>query len=151
MERITQMRTYSRRRFLRQASLAASATVGAGLTRLPLLRAAGPAREKLGVAVIGCGGVGKRLPLFMARLQRLVAMVDIDDKVIATALENIKDTDAKPKIYHDYRRMLDECHKDLNVVLIAAPDHHHAPAGVRAMERGLHTFCQKPLAYNIRE
>ena len=145
------MRTYSRRELLKQASLAASASVGMSLVRVPKLHAARSARKKLGVAVIGCGGVGKRLPLFMARLQRLVAMVDIDDKAIATALENIKDTDAKPKIYHDYRRMLDECHKDLNVALIAAPDHHHAPAAVRAMERGLHTFSQKPLAHNIRE
>ncbi|MHC4226523.1 MAG: Gfo/Idh/MocA family protein [Planctomycetota bacterium] len=145
------MRTYTRRDLLRKASLAASAAFGVSLARVPLLHAARPGRERLGVAVIGCGGVGKRLPLFMARLQRLVAMVDIDDKAIATALETIKDTDAKPKIYHDYRRMLDECHKDLNVALIAAPDHHHAPAAVRAMERGLHTFSQKPLAHNIRE
>ncbi len=145
------MRTYSRRDVLKRASRTASAAIGAGLTRLPVLHAAGPAREKLGVAVIGCGGQGKRLPLWAARAQRLVALVDIDDKAIATALENIKDTDAKPKIYYDYRRMLDECHKDLNVVLIAAPDHHHAPAAVRAMERGLHIFCEKPLAHNIRE
>ena len=145
------MRTYSRRDLLKQASLAASAAVGTSLARLPLLHAAGAAREKLGVAVIGCGGQGRRLPLYMARSQRLVAMVDIDDKAIATALEKIKDTSARPKIYHDYRRMFDECHKDLNVALIAAPDHHHAPAAVRAMERGLHTFSEKPLAHNIRE
>jgi len=145
------MRTYSRRDVLRKATLAASAAVGTGLTGLPLLNAAGPSREKLGVAVIGCGGQGRRLPLWMARSRRLVAMVDIDDKMIAKALENIKDTDAKPKIYHDYRRMFDECHKDLDVALIATPDHHHAPAAVRAMERGLHTFSEKPLAHNIRE
>ena len=132
-------------------SLAASAAVGTGLIRVPKLHAARSARQKLGIAVIGCGGQGKRLPLWMARSHRLVAMVDIDDKAIATALENIKDTGASPKIYHDYRQMLDECHKDLKVVLIAAPDHHHAPAAVRAMERGLHTFSEKPLAHNIRE
>jgi predicted dehydrogenase len=145
------MRTYSRRDVLKQASLAASAAVGASLARSPLLHAAEPASEKLGIAIIGCGGKGKRLPLFMARLQRLVAMVDIDDKAIAAALESIKQTDARPKIYHDYRRMLDECHKDLDVVLISTPDHHHAPAAVRAMERGIHTFSEKPLAHNIRE
>ncbi len=145
------MRAYSRRDLLKRISLAASAAVGASLARAPLLHATESANEKLGVAVIGCGGQGKRLPLFMARSQRLVAMVDIDDKMIATALENIKQTNAKPRIYHDYRRMFDECHKDLDVALIAAPDHHHAPAAVRAMERGLHIFCEKPLAHNIRE
>ncbi len=135
------MRTYSRRDMSKKASLATSAAVGAALTRLPVLHAAKSARKKLGVAVIGCGGQGKRLPLWMARSRRLVAMLDIDDKAIPTALENIKDTDAKPKIYHDYRRMLDECHKDLNVALIAAPDHHHAPAAIRAMERLFSTLC----------
>jgi predicted dehydrogenase len=29
--------------------------------------------------------------------------------------------------------MLDECHRDLDVVLIATPDHHHAPAAIRAI------------------
>ena len=145
------MRRHSRRELLQQASLAAAAAVGSNLIRAPMLHAAGSAREKLGVAVIGCGGQGKRLPLWSARAQRLVALVDIDDNAIAAALENVKDTGAKPKIYHDYRRMLDECHKELNVALIAAPDHHHAPAALRAMERGLHIFCEKPLAHDIRE
>jgi len=145
------MHTYSRRVLLKRISLAASAAIGASLAHSPLMHAGESASEKLGTAVIGCGGQGKRLPLWMARSQRLVAMVDIDDKMIAAALESIKETNAKPKIYHDYRRMLDECHKDLDVALIAAPDHHHAPAAVRAMQRGLHTFCEKPLAHNIRE
>ena len=47
--------------------------------------------------------------------------------------------------------MLDECHKDLDVVLIATPDHHHAPAAIRAIHYGKHVFCQKPLAHNIAE
>ena len=145
------MQTCSRIQFLRQASRVASVTFGASLARVPLLHAAGSTRQQLGVAVIGCGGNGQRLPSFMARSQRLVAMVDIDDKKMAAAVESIKETDARPKIYHDYRRMLDECHKDLDAVLISTPDHHHAPAAVRAMERGIHTFSEKPLAHNIRE
>ena len=47
--------------------------------------------------------------------------------------------------------MLDECHKDIDVVLIATPDHHHAPAAIRAINCGKHVFCQKPLAHNIAE
>jgi len=53
------MRTYSRRDLLKQASLAASAAVGAGLARVPLLHAAEPASKKLGVAIIGCGEQGR--------------------------------------------------------------------------------------------
>ena len=47
--------------------------------------------------------------------------------------------------------MLDECAKDIDVVLIATPDHNHAPAAIRAINLGKHVFCQKPLAHNIYE
>jgi predicted dehydrogenase len=46
--------------------------------------------------------------------------------------------------------MLDS-RKDIDAVLIATPDHHHAPAARRAMERGYHVFVQKPLTYTIEE
>jgi predicted dehydrogenase len=51
----------------------------------------------------------------------------------------------------DYRKMLDECHKDLDAVLVSTPDHHHAPAAIRAINLGKATFSQKPLAHNIYE
>ena len=47
--------------------------------------------------------------------------------------------------------MLDECHKDIDVVLVATPDHHHAPAAIRAIQLGKAVFSQKPLAHNIYE
>ena len=40
--------------------------------------------------------------------------------------------------------MYDECHKDIDVVLIATPDHHHAPASMRAIKLGKAVFVQKP-------
>jgi predicted dehydrogenase len=47
--------------------------------------------------------------------------------------------------------MLDECHKDIDVVLIATPDHTHAPAAIRALQLGKAVFCQKPMTHNIYE
>ena len=47
--------------------------------------------------------------------------------------------------------MIEECQKDIDLVLIATPDHHHAPAAIRAIELGKAVFCQKPLAHNIAE
>jgi predicted dehydrogenase len=47
--------------------------------------------------------------------------------------------------------MFDECEKDIDVVHIATPDHHHAPAAIRAIRLGTHVFAQKPLAHNIYE
>ena len=41
--------------------------------------------------------------------------------------------------------------KDIEAVVIATPDHHHAVAARMAMERGLHVYVQKPLTYTVRE
>ena len=58
--------------------------------------------------------------------------------------DKVKDQ-AKPKIFYDYRKMLDECHRDLDVVLIATPDHHHAPAAIRAIRSGQARLCPEAL------
>ena len=83
-----------------------------------------------------------------------VAVCDVDDNKLAGKLkqfsEKIKDQPA-PKAYYDYRKMLEECHKDIDVVLIATPDHHHAPAAIRAIHLGKAIFSQKPLAHDINE
>ncbi len=111
---------------------------------------AADAGEKLGVAVIGAGGMGG-YSMDESLRERLVAIADVDDNIIAQVMkEKVKDL-AKPKVFHDYRKMFDECGKEIDVVLIATPDHHHAPAAIRAIDLGKHVFCQKPLAHNIRE
>ena len=143
----------SRRRFLQRSTTLAGAFAGAPFIGLPALLSAPAPNAKLGVAVIGVGGMGGYS--FGAGMgERLVAICDVDDNVIARALkefgEKKKDQPA-PKAYFDYRKLLDECHKDIDAVLIATPDHHHAPAAIRAINLGKATFSQKPLAHNIYE
>lgn len=147
------VRKTTRRDFVkRTAAVAATAAVTQHI-RASSLRAAPAAERKLGVAVVGVGGMGGYS--FGAALgERLVAICDIDDKNIAKAMTKFADTkkdQPAPKVFHDYRKMLDECQKDLDAVLIATPDHNHAPAAIRAIQRGKAVFCQKPLAHNIYE
>ncbi len=139
----------SRRSFLKGSATAAG-TVVASVSSGPFVWAQQSAGDKLRVAVIGAAGMGA-YAVGCALKENLVAMADVDEKSIAKVMkESVKDA-AKPKIFYDYRKMLDECHDDIDVVLISTPDHHHAPAAMRAINYGKHVFCQKPLAHNIAE
>jgi len=145
---------YTRRRFLKTSAALAGASAATAFLRGPYILAEGAPQAKLGVAVVGGGGMGG-YSVDCALNERLVALVDVDDGKVAEAMkkftERNKDGAPEPKIYCDYRKMLDECAKDLDVVLTATPDHNHAPAAIRAIHLGKAAFCQKPLAHNIRE
>jgi predicted dehydrogenase len=56
---------------------------------------------------------------------------------------------SQPKIYSDYRRMLDN--KDIDAVCIATPDHWHALQTIHAIQAGKDVFVEKPLTITIFE
>jgi predicted dehydrogenase len=142
--------TIHRRRFLQQSALLAGASAAPGFFGTPAVLANRAADGKLGIAVIGCGGQGSGNPSVAAN-ERLVALCDIDEKRLGDAVKRVAAKVAEPKTYHDYRKMFDECHKDIDAVLIATPDHHHAPAAIRALQLGKHVFCEKPLTWCLYE
>jgi predicted dehydrogenase len=147
---MTRRTLVNRRRFLQQSAGIAGAAAGFHFAGVPALLGAPAANEKLGIAVIGCGGQGSGNPGVGAR-ERLVAMVDVDDKRLGDAVKKITDKVPDVKTYYDYRKMFDECHKQIDAVLIATPDHHHAPAAIRAIQLGKHVFCEKPLTWCLYE
>jgi len=116
--------------------------------------------DRVNLAVIGAGGKGAD---DMSRLtdQNIVATVDVDyDRVARGMLDKhfqllptratLKAAYDKATRYTDYRKMFDQ-QKDVDAVLIATPDHHHAVAARMAMERGIHVYVQKPLTYTVEE
>src|SRR5262249_44086298 len=106
-------RAINRRRFLQQSAGIAGAAAGLQFAGVPALLGAQGANEKLGIAVIGCGGQGSGNPGIGAR-ERLVAMVDVDDKRLGDAVKKINDKVPDVKTYYDYRKMFDECHKQID-------------------------------------
>lgn len=116
--------------------------------------------DRVNVAVIGAGGMGASN---MANLtsQNIVALADPDLGHVAKSFvgadgqaiperQPLKHAYDKAAKFTDYRRMFDR-QKDIDAVVIAAPDHHHALAASMAMERGLHVYVQKPLTYTVAE
>jgi predicted dehydrogenase len=83
--------------------------------------------------------------------ERLVALVDVDEKRLGEAVQKISSKAPNAKTFADYRQMFDECHKEIDAVLIATPDHHHAPAAIRAIQLGKHVFVEKPLTWCVYE
>jgi len=143
------MKPLTRRQFLIHATLAATVTTLGGCVSSQTTVRAVPRRvspnEKLNIGIIGCGGKGWSDREGVCG-ENIVALCDVDE----IALQRAAKKHPGAKLYRDYRRMLDEM-KELDAVTISTPDHHHAPAAMRAIRRGLHVYVQKPLTHNIWE
>jgi predicted dehydrogenase len=55
----------------------------------------------------------------------------------------------KPEGFKDFRKSLES--KDIDALVIAAPDHWHAPAALLAMQAGKHVYVEKPCSHNPAE
>lgn len=115
------------------------------------------ARKPLRVAVIGCGG-GRGLPVLLpeACKERVVAVVDADQRQIAKALAVVGKkispaAAAEVKVFSDYRKLFDEMGKELDAVMIATPNHQHALPALLAIRRGIHVYLEKPMTHTIAE
>src|SRR5712672_3939433 len=72
--------------------------------------------------------------------------------MLADAAEQVAARQASrktPRTYADYRAMLKE--KDLDIVLIATPDHWHALPMIAACKAGADLYCQKPISVDVAE
>jgi predicted dehydrogenase len=140
----------TRRNFLRKTAVLTGAAAGAKWLGAPAILSAASPNSQLGIAVIACGGMGGGNPEVAAK-ERLIALVDVDEKKLAEGVKKVEGKAPNAKTFFDYRKMYDECHKDIDAVLIATPDHHHAPAAMRAIQAGKHVFVQKPMAHDLFE
>ena len=73
---------------------------------------------------------------------------------LATARNTIRPGGGKPsdipvKRYRTYQEMLDD--KDIDAVMIATPDHHHAPITIAAAKAGKHVYCEKSPAHSEKQ
>jgi len=138
--------TQNRRQFISTAS------VGAGTLFIPSWLRAGFSGHSPNAQInLGVIGTGKQAVGLFKRFSRMP-----EARVVATCDVYVSNLERFTAIVAtsyaeqpDYRRLLD--HPDLDAVLIATPDHQHAQMCIDALDRGLHVYCEKPLAHTIEE
>lgn len=106
------------------------------------------------VGLIGTGWYGKSdlFRLIQVSPVNVVALCDVDKNMLAGAAEMVaqrQKSGARPKLYTDYRKMLED--NKLDIVLIGTPDHWHALNAIDAIRSGAHVYVQKPISVDVLE
>jgi len=135
---------WTRRTFLKTAGAA-----GISLSMAPRHVLGGPGHtppsEKVNIAGIGIGGVGKGF-LRGCNSENIVALCDVDYQYAARVFNEYP----QAKRYRDFREMLDK-ETSIDGVVVATPDHTHAVIAMVAINKGKHVLCVKPLTRTIYE
>jgi predicted dehydrogenase len=129
--------------------------VGVGLATATVgslrLESASPNRSVV-VGIMGLHSRGTRLAQAFAKTPDVEVgyLCDVDARAFEKAAKAIAPDQEKPgKQVVDFRRMLDD--KDVDAIVIATPDHWHAPAAILACAAGKDVYVEKPCSHNPRE
>jgi predicted dehydrogenase len=131
----------TRRRF--SQSLAVSSL---GILSAPAILRGRTLAESLRIALAGVGGRGAD-NLKSVSNQTIVAFCDVDDNNLRRAAQDYP----RARTFHDFRKMFDELHAQIDAVVVSTPDHTHAVITRAALELGKHVYCEKPLTHSIDE
>lgn len=136
----------SRRRFLQSSTAASAAILASGVWSSRSNAESTSANEKLNIACIGTANRALA-NINGVTSESIVALCDVDSRYLGVQAERFPDA----KTYADYREMLDENVGKIDAVVIGLTDHHHAPATIRAIEKKMHVYCEKPLTHTVEE
>lgn len=145
----------NRRKFIKKSLTGAAVLSFGGI--LPSFSAKSYARilganERIQVAVMGVNSRGLALASnFAAQKNCEVRYInDVDKRAAEKCIANVAQIqDTTPKAQPDFRKSLED--KSLDALVIAAPDHWHAPAALLASAAGKHVYLEKPCSHNPRE
>ena len=109
----------------------------------------GSSKQRMKVAIIGCGRIGEREAEAVSAIPdlSLAAVADIGpafrDKAVRMGAKYECD------VVHDWRHLIER--KDVSIVVVATPNSFHREIAVEAMKRGKHVLVEKPLATTMAE
>ncbi len=142
----------NRRDFVGKAmGVGAALGFGRRLAALPPQGRVAGANDRINIGIIGVGTRGGGLLRQLVRMSekndkiKIVAVCDVYEKRKREAQERSKAEFATL----DYRELLDR--KDIDVVIIATPDHWHAKMANEAMDRGKDVYLEKPMTHTLEE
>ncbi len=145
----------SRRNFLKKVGIGSSALLVGGV--LPGFSAKQYSRivgsnERINISMMGVNARGGALAKNFASQpnSKVIHICDVDSRAIDKCMKQVlKLQDITPKGFEDFRKSLES--KDIDAMVIAAPDHWHAPASLLAMQAGKDVYVEKPCSHNPRE
>ena len=137
----------NKREFIKKSSLGALG-VALAPSFLQNLKHLGP-QARLRTAHIGLGyqGIEDLRDIASHPQVEVVALCDVDSNNLAKALA----LHPGAKGYKDYRTLLADMKDQIDAVVVATPDHSHAPVAMLAMEMDKPVYCQKPLTHYVSE
>jgi predicted dehydrogenase len=149
----------SRREFLARTGKTAAVGFGvtAGLSRAGRASAARAdriigANDRIRMALIGCGGMGRaNMGAFMRHDDvEIIGVCDVDSRHLDQAAADVeRKYSRKPVAHKDFRKILEL--RDLDAVIIGTPDHWHALPMISACEAGKDVYVEKPISHDIVE
>ena len=145
----------SRRNFIKKTSAASVAVAFGGV--LPGFSASQYNRilgsnEKITAAVMGVNSRGFSVSSNFASQKECEVMYvcDVDVRAMDKCVNTIeKIQNKKPTAEGDFRKALED--KNLDLLIVTAPDHWHAPAALLAVAAGKHVYLEKPCSHNPNE
>lgn len=145
----------TRRNFIKTAAIGTAALSFGGI--LPGFSAKSygnilGSNEKIRVAMMGVNSRGLALATnFASQANCEVAYVcDVDSRAADKCIQKVEGVQKKrPMAQADFRKALEV--KDIDALVIAAPDHWHAPAAILASQAGKHVYLEKPASHNPNE
>jgi len=137
----------TRRNFLK-GSAAAGAALGVGKIGAPVYAKVRNPNDVINVGVIGTGSRGNYLMDQMRKVDNVV-ITDLCD-IYSPHLEQAWERNGKKgRKYNDYRKLLEQ--KDIDAVFVVTPLVNHVRQSIDALSAGNHVFCEKSLAYTVKE
>jgi predicted dehydrogenase len=98
---------------------------------------------------IGVIGVGNRSNLLIGQLPEGAEIVAVADCFLKRAKESAAKRQADWRIYHDYRRLLEQ--RDIDGVILGTPDHGRVQCAIHACQAGKDVYAEKPLTVCVGE